>query len=110
MPPRPSDDSIVYPPNASPRPGATRSVTARPQPVAESPLVLDQVLGAERLELLSQLPDELCELLARVHGLVVPHRPHQLVVRAERRRALRHVAQEPVRLRADRDLVPLAAL
>src|SRR5436190_12550821 len=109
MPPRPSADSIVYPPNASPRPGATRSVTARPQAIAEAALVLDQVPGAERLELLAQFPDELRELLPRVHGLVPPDRKHQLVVRAERRRALGHVPDEEVRLRADRDLVPLAA-
>src|SRR5436190_14663132 len=109
MPPRPSADSIVYPPNASPRPGATRSVTARPQAIAEAALVLDQVPGAERLELLAQFPDELRELLPRVHGLVRPDRMHQLVVRAERRCALGHVPDEEVRLRADRDLVPLAA-
>src|SRR5437763_10612413 len=109
MPPRPSVDSIVYPPNASPRPGATRSLTARPQAIAEAAFVLDQVLCAERLELLAQFPHELRKLLPRVHGLVRPDGMHQLVVRAERRRALGHVPHEEMRLRPDRDLVPLAA-
>src|SRR5205823_6002558 len=115
IPPRPSNDSIVYPPNVSPTPGARRSVTTGPHSVPEPALVLDQVLGVERFQLLAQLPHELGQLLARVHRLVRPHSVHQLIVRAECGStaagsvSLDHVANQPVRLRADRDLVALAA-
>jgi hypothetical protein len=50
-----------------------------------------------------------------VHRLVLPHGVHQFIVCAERGRApggsvsLDHVAHEPVRLRADRNLMPLVS-
>ena len=98
--------------------GRTRSCTARTrrrrsraraQPIAEAALVLDQMPGLVRLELLAKLPDDLRELLARVHRLVSPDGVHQLGVRAQRRRALGHVGDELVRLGADVQLVPLPA-
>src|SRR5213076_171266 len=86
----------------------------RLEPVAEPALVLDQVLRAERLELLAQLPDELRELLAGMHRFPGPHRPHELVVGTEngraagRRVSLDHVTHEAMCLRTNRELVLIA--
>src|SRR5215471_905781 len=117
MPPRPSRASIVYPPNVSPTPGASRSLIAgaRPEPVAATTLALDQVSGSEGLESAPELPDELRELGASVQRLVRPDGADQLLVRAERRRpadrlvALGHVAHEAMRLSPNLDLLPLPA-
>src|SRR5436190_3729419 len=117
IPPRPSNDSIVYPPNVCPTPGASRSLIGgtRVDPVAAPSLVLDQVCGAERLELSAELPDEPGELGSRVHRLVGPDRVHELLVRAQSRCSsdrgvpLGHVAHEEVRLGANLDLVPFLA-
>ena len=98
------------------RAGAARSVTARPQPIAEPALVLDQVARRRRAPASCAAPRRASRAPSRVCiGSSGPDRLHQLVVRAERggaaarARSARPCSEQPVRLCADLDLVLLAA-